>query len=293
VKLLVLDTIGIRIASTVIATCFLAAISSLVSRPGFAHEIDLPLNLDKLSLHQTTLGIYVAHGVQGMPDSSNAGFMSNSGIVLTGNGVVVIDSGGSWRVGKRLVEEIGRLTTAPVIAVFNTHIHGDHWLGNSAIAASYPGAKFYAHSRAIQRLQAGEAGEWSAIISGLIGGDPDPRPPLVPVHALEGGEVLELGGTEFSIHHTGHAHTDHDILVEVPSARILFAGDVIEHGRLVSSDVPRDFNALGQIAAIRYALELPVDVYVPGHGPSGDRRIARESLDFLEELHAGVKCSSR
>ena len=117
---------------------FLAAISSMFSAAGFSHDVELPQNLDDLSLYEAAKGVYVVHGIQGMPDKSNSGFMSNSGIVLTTSGVVIIDTGGSWEVGQRLVAEVHALTSAPVVAVFNTHIHGDHWLGNSAIAASYP-----------------------------------------------------------------------------------------------------------------------------------------------------------
>ena len=100
---------------------------------------------------------------------------------------------------------------------------------------------------------------------------------------------MSFGGTIFDIHHTGHAHTDHDIMVELKNARVLFAGDVIEHGRLVSSDVPRDFNAKGQIEAIEYALELPVDTFVPGHGVTGNREIALDALRFLRILYSSVK----
>ncbi len=261
---------------------------TLASVPGFSHNVQLPQKLDDLSLLEVANSVYVVHGIQGMPDESNAGFMSNSGVVLTNHGVVIVDTGGSWEVGKRLVAEIRSLTSAPVTAVFNTHIHGDHWLGNRAISASYPEARFYAHSRAIERLQAGEDREWARIISEMTGSNPGQDLPLVPAHALNGDEVLELNGTVFRTHHTGHAHTDHDILIEVPHAKALFAGDVIEHGRLVSSDVPRDFDIVGQIAAIRYALDLPVETFVPGHGPTGGRQGALEALEFLEILHASV-----
>ncbi|MEJ2178632.1 MAG: MBL fold metallo-hydrolase, partial [Gammaproteobacteria bacterium] len=90
------------------------------------------------------------------------------------------------------------------------------------------------------------------------------------------------------IHHTGPAHTDHDVMVELTNARVLFAGDVIEHGRLVSSDVPRDFNVKGQIEAIKYLLKLPVETFVPGHGVTGNRQIALDALRFLQILYNSV-----
>jgi len=50
--------------------------------------------------------------------------------VLTAKGVVVVDPGSSVQVGEMLLKKIATVTKDPVIAVFNTHIHGDHWLGN-------------------------------------------------------------------------------------------------------------------------------------------------------------------
>jgi glyoxylase-like metal-dependent hydrolase (beta-lactamase superfamily II) len=215
--------------------------------------------------------------------------MSNSGIVLTDAGVVIVDTGGSWEIGQRIIDEIRALTEKPVVAVFNTHIHGDHWLGNSAIQETFPRTKFYAHTRAIERLESGASRQWSEMIGDMIGSDPANGAMVLPDKAVDGGESFEFGDRTLIIHHTGHAHTDSDIMLEIPDARLLFAGDIIEHGRAVSSDVPVDFNAKGQIEAIRYALELPVDTFVPGHGVTGDREIGEDALRFLEILYASVE----
>ena len=85
----------------------------------------------------------------------------------------------------------------------------------------------------------------------------------LPDNGLNGGEKLQIDGLEIKTHHTGHAHTDSDIMVEFPKQKVLFTGDILEHRRAVSVDVPEDFRAVGQIDTIRYALELPVDTYVP------------------------------
>ncbi len=63
---------------------------------------------------------------------------------------------------------------------------------------------------------------------------------------------------------------------------------MIEYGRAVSSDVPADFFAQGQIEAIDYLLALDVDLFVPGHGPTGGRELAEASRDFLQTLYDSV-----
>ena len=254
-----------------------------------ANEVHLPENLEDFYLHKITDRIYVVHGLHELPNQKNKGLISNSGVILTDSGVIIVDSGGGLEVGRRILQLIKELTEMPVVAVFNTHIHGDHWLGNKAVRDAYPGAQIYAHDRAIQRLKGGEAENWLQIIASMTSPDSAGTEIVLPDTALHGDEQITIGGYKLIIHHTGHAHTDSDIMVEIPSDRTLFTGDIVEHGRAVSSDVPEDFNAKGQIAAIRYALELPIDIYVPGHGITGGKQVPEASLLFLETLFASVK----
>jgi len=254
-----------------------------------AHEIELPQKFDDLSLIQVSPNIFVAHGIQALPDRDNKAFMSNTGVVLTEAGVVIVDSGGSAEVARAILSKVQQLTQKPVIAVFNSHIHGDHWLGNAAIREVYPKARIIAHERAIQRLKESEANRWVEILAGMTGKAKKAITAVLPNEVVKGGEKLTIGGTTFNTHHTGHAHTDGDVMIELPDNRLLFTGDIVEHGRAVSSDVPQDFDAKGQIAAIQYALKLPVDIYVPGHGPTGDREIPEAALRFLQVLYDSVK----
>lgn len=254
-----------------------------------ANEVHLPENPADVSLQKITNRIYVLHGLHELPNQKNGGLISNSGVVITDSGVIIVDSGGGLEVGKRILHLIRELTEMPVVAVFNTHVHGDHWLGNKAVRETYPDAQIFAHGRAIERLREGEAENWLQLIAEMTSPDSAGSEILLPDTALQGGERITIGGLSLIIHHTGHAHTDSDIMVEIPSHRTLFTGDIVEHGRAVSSDVPQDFNAKGQIKAIKYALELPVDIYIPGHGISGGRRVPEASLRFLETLYASVK----
>jgi glyoxylase-like metal-dependent hydrolase (beta-lactamase superfamily II) len=53
------------------------------------------------------------------------------GFVVTTAGVVVIDSGSSYRVGKQIHQAIRRVTRQPVKVVINTGGQDHRWLGNS------------------------------------------------------------------------------------------------------------------------------------------------------------------
>ena len=262
---------------------FLITIACLLMAPftGYAHSVSIPKTIDELALTKVTDSVYVVHGTQGMPDKSNKGFISNSGFVVSDEGIVIIDSGGSLEVGEMLLQKIRDVSDKPVVAVFNTHLHGDHWLGNAAIRKAYPDVKIYAHERTITRLKAGEADQWVDIFTQAVGEPVVAGKAVLPDTALKGGEKLEIAGNTYNAHYTGKAHTDTDIMIEYPADKALFGGDIIITGSVVSAARPEDFSAKGQIAALDYALKLPVDTYVPGHGPTGGREAPEATKRFL------------
>ena len=267
------------------------ALISICAAPGAARadEIRVPENLDEVRLAKISDSIYVVHGIHSLPDEHNKGLMSNTGIVLTNAGVVIVDAGGSLEAGRIVVQRLRDLTDKPVIALFNTHVHGDHWLGNAAVRDAFPNVRIYAHSRAIARLQAGEAETWLESFGRILGPETAGTEAVLPDQALEGGEILEFGGAAFHTHHVGQGHSDTDIMIEAPAERLLFTGDVVVNQAVPSAGMPHDFSAQGQIEAVRYALGLPVDVYVPGHGATGGREVPEGTLRFLEALYASVK----
>ncbi len=245
-----------------------------------------PLPPDR-PLARLTERVYVIHGPNERPNPDNRGFMNNPGFVLTSKGVVVIDPGASLRVGEMVLKKIAAVTPLPVIAVFNTHIHGDHWLGNQAIKAAFPQAVIYAHPRMKAMAAASEGDRWVSLLDELTQGAVRGTRPVAPDIHVEGGETLVLGGLHFRIHPSGgKAHTDGDIMIEVVEEKLLFLGDIALAGRIGRMD---DGSFKGNIAALDAALATGAEIFVPGHGPSGDRRVVEDYRRYLATLYAAVK----
>lgn len=254
-----------------------------------AHDPKTPYAIDNYSLDRLTKRIYVVHGGQEMIGPSNRGFMNNPGAILTDAGVIIVDPGSSAEVGEKLLRKVRAVSDKPVIAVFNTHVHGDHWLGNHGIRKSFPRVPIYAHKRMIERLEAGEGEEYLKLVTTMTKGAIAETRVIAPNIGLEGGEVLSLDGVKLKIHHIGHAHTDHDLMIEVVDDKGLFFGDVVADRRVPNSDVPRDANFKGSINTIKTILgNERIKVFIPGHGTSGGREVPKAFLRFLETLYASV-----
>jgi glyoxylase-like metal-dependent hydrolase (beta-lactamase superfamily II) len=213
--------------------------------------------------------------------------VTNPAVIVGETGVIIIDPGSSLPVGNLVVDRLESITDKPVLAVFNSHIHGLYWLGNQAIQKRFPDARFYAHHKMIERVESGEGAFWVEAITGKYQGEKtDYLSPTVP---LVGNETLEIAGVTLKIHHTGHAHTDHDIMLEIPDERTLFLGGMVVEPEVPSQGVPEDANFLGQIAATEYALTIAAEHYIPGRGDVGDIELPRRALKFLQALYSGVE----
>lgn len=265
-----------------------ALMLSAVPSVSLAHDSKAPSSIEQYPLDKVSPSIYVVHGNHLLPNPKNRGFMNNPGAILTKNGIIIVDPGSSAEIGKQLVRKVRKVTPKPVIAIINTHVHGDHWLGNHGIRELYPKVPIYAHTRMIERVKAGEGEEWIRRFMGMTKGAIAGTKAVAPNIGLKGGETLTLDGVTLRFHHTGHAHTDHDLMIEVVDDKALFFGDIVNSKDVPNSAVPQDASYKGSITAIKTMLNGPATTFIPGHGRSGGREVPEAALRFLETLRALV-----
>lgn len=255
-----------------------------------AHEGPKLKTIQHLPLEKVSDNIYVVHGKRGTPGPENRGFMNNPGAIITDEGVIIVDPGSSTEIGEELVAKVKKVTDKPVIAVFNTHVHGDHWLGNEGVLKSYPDAPIYAHQIMIERLKSGEDKVWADMFSTMTEQITANTVPVIPTKGLTGGETVNFGDFELNIYHVDQAHTDNDIMIEVPTDKALFFGDVLNNRGVPHSGAPHDASYKGTINTLSTMLEnKDIKIYIPGHGQSGGRDIPEASLEFLQKLYALVE----
>ena len=230
--------------------------------------------------------IYVIHGPLQYPDPANQGFMNNPGIVLTDAGVVLLDPGSSVQSGEMVLRTVRKLSDKPVVAVFNSHVHGDHWLGNQAVRTAFPDAKIYGHPNMIRLVADGEGDSWVERMATLTEGKTLGTRVVGPDQAVDHGDEIRVGNLTFRMHHYGKAHTTTDIMVEIVEPGVVFTGDIVFNGRIPRID---DGDIVGNINSCTEILKTGAGVYVPGHGQTGDESVVRTMHTYLDTVYSSVK----
>jgi len=237
-------------------------------------------------VQKVSTNTYVIHGPQGLPSKTNQSFMNNPAWIITADGVVVIDPGSSVQAGRMVVAQLRKTTKMPVTHVFNTHVHGDHWLGNQAILEAWPKATLIAHPDMIKLARNGAGAFWIKLMSDMTAGYTDGTRAEIPTVEAANKQEFKIGGKTFRIHSSTDAHSKTDLMIEMVEDRILFTGDNVLNGQVMNL---MDGTFKGVMNATEQALALNARLYVPGHGKTGDRKFVVEQKAYFDILMPEVR----
>jgi len=190
----------------------------------------------------------------------------NIGVIVGRDAVAVVDTRSAPAQAREILDDIRAFTHLPVATVIDTHGHSDHAFGNSlfrpaAIWGQAGCPTFMRDTGEKQRIDTmrelpDEADEIRALVL-------DP-----PEHLVDEAATIDVGGRAVDLLYVGRGHTNHDLLIRVPDAGVLLAGDLVTRSEspYFGDSYPLDFPAT--VVAIG---ALTWDVLVTGHGGLGDR----------------------
>ena len=199
--------------------------------------------------------------------------------IVTPAGVIATDpiSYGRPQAAKTYLEEIRKITKAPVKYLVYSHHHYDHIAGGKVFKDA--GARVIAHQRAKERL---------AALKGLD--------VVIPDMGVGNKHVIRLGGTTLELHYVGRNHSDSSLVMFLPKEKIIFAVDFNSLGAVPSRLAVNDSYPVEWEASLKRTLALKRDRMIPGHpGPGGrlgTRADMEQQVAFLTELSAEVKKAS-
>jgi glyoxylase-like metal-dependent hydrolase (beta-lactamase superfamily II) len=217
---------------------------------------------------QISRHVWIIFATDGFPTPENRGMMSNVTFVVTSAGVVILDAGSSLQIGEMAIRMIRQVTDKPVMAVFNSHFHGDHWLGNHAFAKTYgQQLPIYALAATRKTIEGYEGNVWRTLMEKWTNQSTSGTEVVAPNRTVEHGQVLTFGDVSLRMHYYGRAHTDADLCVEVIEDKVTHVGDIAMANRIANIDdgsYPGTFKYYEALASA-----AGEQLWMPGHGMPG------------------------
>jgi cyclase len=205
------------------------------------------------------------------PDGS--WMVNNTGFLVGPDGVTSIDTCSTELRTRAYLDALARVTPLPVRTLLNTHHHPDHTAGNGLLPLATIVAQDNARAEMIALGAAHPPGIWGEFDAGVL-------PFAPPFLTFPDRMTLWLGDRPCEVRHVGGpAHTTNDVVVWVPDAAVLYAGDLLFNGGtpfLLSGSVAGAITVLEEVVR-----PLGARTIVPGHGPVCGPDVIEDVLGYL------------
>ena len=239
----------------------------------------------KLKLQKVTQDVYAIVGELGNRTKDNLANNATFGFVVTAEGVVLIDSGGTYQGAQNIEILIKRVTDKPVVTVINTGGQDHRWLGNGYFKKQ--GAQIIASEKAVID-QNSRAQDQFIMLGNLVGNEV-----ISDTNAVYADKTFaeqfsfEMGETIFEIYHSGQAHTPGDSYVWLPQKEVMFTGDIVYVERMLG--VGTQSNSKSWIRVFETMAAYKPKYLIPGHGKATNLSQAKnDTYDYLVFLRNSV-----
>lgn len=239
----------------------------------------------KLDLQTVTEDVYAIVGELGNRSKDNLGNNATFGLVVTGEGAVLIDSGGTHPGAREIDLLIKSVTNKPVVRVINTGGQDHRWLGNGYFKGQ--GAQIIASEVALNDQKA-RTQDQLILLGNLVGETAvKATDPVYADNTFDDFFEFELGGIVFELHHSGQAHTPGDSYVWLPQKQVMFTGDIVYVERMLG--VGAQSNSKSWLEVFQTMAAHKPRYLVPGHGqPTDLSRARQDTYEYLVFLRKSV-----
>lgn len=214
---------------------------------------------------------------------------SNCTIIMTQEGVVLIDSGQSPKDSHVIAAALKKLTNQPVRYIIHTEPHSDHVLGDFLFA---PPAMVVAHAGATASMkQSGldapgfaekRSGESAALREAFKG-----YRMVAPQIEYRDKLTLNVGERSLELYYLKNVHSEADTAIWLPKERIIFTAASVTVKRFGNH---RPFVSVPDtLSAIKMMKALNPEIVIPGHGDPGTVKILDDMEKYYNNLMDGVR----
>ncbi|MEW8625096.1 MAG: MBL fold metallo-hydrolase [Candidatus Thiodiazotropha sp.] len=218
-------------------------------------------------------------------DPENLGNNANFGVIVTDDGVVLVDSGATLKGAQMIHNQIKKVTDQPVKWVINSGGQDHRWMGNGYFKKL--GATIIASEKAVADQKARKESQWDRLW-GLIGEQGLEGTSFTYADQTYTNEkILQAGNTRIEIYHAGQAHTPGDSFVWLPEVKVVFSGDIVYMDRMLGVGSMSAHKSW--ITAFEAMAEKQPQIVVGGHGnPASLSKAKADTYDYLVFLRETV-----
>ncbi|MBT8142267.1 MAG: MBL fold metallo-hydrolase [Gammaproteobacteria bacterium] len=228
--------------------------------------------------------VWSAIGATAPPTYENSGHNNNLSFIVTGEGVVVINGGASYLLAKALHHEIKQITDQPVVYVINENAQGHAMLGNSYWADQK--VAILAHDSAVQEWEKHGA-EALARSKRILKEKSEHTKVVQPSESFTDKKIIKLGDFSIEALWLGLAHSPGDVVVHLPEQKLVIAGDMAFHERLLP--IMSDTQTAEWLESWQRFEDLDAVYVIPGHGhPTNIAQVRRYTRDYLIFLRTEI-----
>jgi glyoxylase-like metal-dependent hydrolase (beta-lactamase superfamily II) len=262
---------GLPLLKSHLCTLVLAVLAGLAPSAAQGHDL-APVRI--------AANVYAVPGDAGTVSTHNRGRVANAGFIVGPSGVIVIDTGVSYRHGQQIIRAVRSVTDLPVKLVVVTHAVREFVFG--AAAFDETGVTLIAHRETVDLMKA-RCAHCLDQLNELLGHEMDGSRLVLPRQTVDDSTAVNAGGARIQLLYFGWAATPGDLAVFHPQSGTLFAGGLVS-----ASHVPmiRDCDFEGWQSALNQLLKLPVRRVVPGFGPPSGRDSIYATARYLDALDA-------
>ncbi|MGE0815289.1 MAG: MBL fold metallo-hydrolase [Vicinamibacterales bacterium] len=220
--------------------------------------------------------LYIITGSSPTPRDTFSG--GNTGVFITGRGVVVVDTKlANW--GPTILDRIRTVTDKPVVTVINTHTHGDHTGSNEFFGASVESVVHENTKANMARMDA-------------FKGD---KAQFLPKRTFTDRLTLGSGKDQIDLYYFGPGHTNGDTFVVYPALRTLQAGDMFPWKDAPFIDRSNGGSGREWPLSLKKLLDTVknVDTVIGGHQPVAGWKDVATFQQFLTDLFAETSAAHK
>jgi len=209
---------------------------------------------------------------------------SNSAVLITDDGVLVVDTRMHPDDAALLLADIHKLTAAPIRYVVNSQFHGDHYMGN--VVFQREGALFISHQDTQALIKERYEIEVASRPFAARGQDPAEVVLVLPDIVFDSRMTLQLGGRPVELIYLGPGQNAGDTLVYFPHAKALHTGGVFHNRSWANTSYTPSLE--GWIEVLIAMADIDADIYLPPHGPLATPADLENFTQFMRTLTAAV-----